>query len=251
MRLALTVLATLGLGIGALRSQTMPESETTDATTRVAAARNRSEAKIRERFRAAGVRYPAAHLFLRSFKREAALEMWAADAGERFRLVAAFAITKSSGAPGPKRREGDLQVPEGFYRIDAFNPQSLFHLSLRVNYPNASDRVRSDPEKPGFDIYIHGNEVSIGCLPLGDGTIEEVYLATLDAGNRDAIPIHIFPARMSGAAWREFADAEVARDPSLAGFWAELQPGFDAFERTRQVPTVSVTKDGRYRVSGE
>jgi len=211
---------------------------------RVAAARTKSEAQVRVRFAKAGVAYPAEELFFRAFKREAALEVWARGAEDRLRLIHTYAWTVNSGEPGPKRREGDRQIPEGFYQIDAFNPESRFHLSLRVNYPNASDRVRSDSEKPGFDIYIHGNEVSVGCLALGDAAIEEVYLMALDARNRQTIAAHIFPARMHGAEWEKLR----AVHPALAAFWAELQPGFDAFERTKRVPRVTTEEDGRYVV---
>ncbi|MEJ7677428.1 MAG: L,D-transpeptidase family protein [Segetibacter sp.] len=80
------------------------------------------------------------------------------------------------GAIGPKRLQGDYQVPEGFYYINEFNPKSTYHLSLGINYPNASDRVLSDSIKPGGDIYIHGNCVTIGCIPLQNDQIEELYI---------------------------------------------------------------------------
>jgi murein L,D-transpeptidase YafK len=211
---------------------------------RVAAARVRCEAALRGRFAKAGVDYPAEALFFRAFKREAVLEVWARGAGGPLRLIHVYPWTVNSGGPGPKRKQGDFQIPEGFYRIDAFNPKSRFHLSLRVNYPNASDRVRSDRERPGFDIYIHGNAMSVGCMALGDEAIEEVYLAALDTGNREAIPIHIFPAQMQGAEWEKLREA----NPAHAAFWKELQPGFDAFERTKRVPRVTVAADGRYVV---
>jgi murein L,D-transpeptidase YafK len=218
-----------------------------DPAGRVAAARTRVAEQIADRFRKAGVAYPPVELFLRAFKREAVLEVWARDTGA-FVLIHSFPITSSSGQPGPKRREGDRQVPEGFYTIDRFNPLSSFHLSLRINYPNASDRLLSDPQKPGFDIYIHGGNGSSGCLPLGDDGIEEVYLMTIDAGNHAAVPIHLFPARMSGPEWEAFAAPIRTEQPELARFWAQLQPGFDAFEKTHRLPTITVEKDGSYRV---
>jgi murein L,D-transpeptidase YafK len=211
---------------------------------RVAAARVRSEATVRERFAKAGVEYPPEELFFRAFKREQVLEVWACEAKGPLRLIHAYPWTVNSGGPGPKRRQGDLQIPEGFYTIDAFNPKSRFHLSLRVNYPNASDRVRSDRDKPGFDIYIHGNAVSVGCLALGNAAIEEVYLAALDARNRETIAVHIFPTPMRGGEWEKLRETH----PKHAPFWKELQPGFDAFEKTKRVPRVTVAEDGRYVV---
>jgi len=218
-----------------------------DPEGRVAAARARRSETVAARFRAAGVNYPPRELFLRAFKHEAQLEAWARSDGDTFTLIHTYPVTSSSGKPGPKRREGDRQVPEGFYVLDGFNPLSLFHLSLRVDYPNASDRILSDREKPGFDIFVHGGEKSVGCLPLGDAGIEELYLMTLDAGNRGAVPIHIFPARMSGPAWEKFATPLRSNDLGLDRFWQTLQPGFTAFERTRRVPGIAVEKDGSYR----
>lgn len=214
---------------------------------RVARARAQSEAKIREKYRAAGLPYPGA-IFIRWFKREAELELWARRGDHDFKLVATYPIVKSSGSPGPKRREGDKQVPEGFYEITHFNPESLYHLSLGLDYPNASDRILSDPNRPGGDIYIHGKDVTIGCAPLGDTAIEELFLAAMDArdGGQARIDVHIFPGRMSGPGWEKYAAEETAKRPELAKFWAQLAPIYEAFEKRRAVPEVEVKPDGRY-----
>jgi murein L,D-transpeptidase YafK len=232
-----------------LRARMPDDFQTLSGPERVARARIQSEAAIREKYRAAGVPYPG-EIFIRWFKREAELEIWARHGEHAFQLVARYPILKSSGGPGPKRRDGDRQVPEGVYRIDRFNPQSLYHLSLGLNYPNAADRVLSDPKKPGGDIFIHGKDVTIGCAPLGDPGIEEVYLAALDARDAGQAPIavHIFPARMHGPAWAEFAAAEPARRPELTDFWAQLQPIYAAFEQRRVVPAITITREGRYQL---
>ena len=231
--------------------RTSMKTPTTDAARdpegRVARARERRGAAIAGYFRTAGISYPPRELFLRAFKHEAVLEAWARGEGA-FHLIREYPITYSSGQPGPKRREGDRQVPEGFYLIESFNPLSLYHLSLRVNYPNESDRILSDREKPGFDIYIHGGDGSIGCVPIGDEGIDEVYLMALDAKNRATIPLHIFPARMSGSAWEEFVAPIRFNEPALVRFWDQLRPGYDAFEQTHRVPRIAVEKDGSYRV---
>lgn len=188
-------------------------------------------------------------LYLRVFKHEAVLEVWTRQGYGPFTLRHTYPLTASSGLPGPKRKEGDRQVPEGFYVVDAFNPHSNFHLSLRVNYPNAADRVFADKEQPGSDIYIHGGAASIGCMPIGDEAIEEVYrLAEESAKAQRAIPVHIFPARMSGEGWEKFREVQAANRPELASFWAELQPAYDAFEKSRRLPRVEVTADGHYSV---
>ena len=217
---------------------------------RVAAARTVREDIVRRRFQETGLPYPPREIFLRAFKHEGELELWAREQDDAFRLVASYGVTARSGGPGPKRREGDRQVPEGCYTINAFNPKSRFHLSLGIDYPNAADRVFADPKRPGGEIYIHGSDQTIGCLPLGNPAIEELYLTALDtrARGQGAIHVHIFPARMTGSTWSEFAQRETASRPELRTFWDELQPIFEAFERTHLLPGVSITSEGRYRV---
>ena len=222
-----------------------------EAESRVTVARKHSEAAVRGLVTRAGLPYPPREIFLRAFKREATLEVWAREDSGAFKLLAEYRVLKSSGQPGPKRREGDRQVPEGFYEIERFNPESLFHLSLGLNYPNDSDRVLSDREHPGNDIFIHGKAASIGCLPIGDPAIEELYLLALDVKERGQkkIPVHIFPARMRGAEWASFAAGNTAGNPALARFWAQLQPAYDAFESDHRVPAFTVAPDGSYRVT--
>jgi murein L,D-transpeptidase YafK len=219
----------------------------TDPTDRVAVARVEHGKAIEDRYRAVAVQYPG-EIYIRWLKSEALVELWARNRGRRFRLVAEYPILKISGGPGPKRKEGDRQVPEGFYEIDRFNPKSNFHLSLGLNYPNAADLVHADPQQPGSDIFIHGGDQSIGCAPLGDDAIEELYLAAYDAhtAGQKRIAVHVFPARMTGPDWETFSTAETAKRPELAEFWAQLKPGYEAFEKKRLVPEVKVTKAGRY-----
>ena len=201
---------------------------------RVAEARRRCGAKLRATFEAAGIRWPADEIFLRGMKRERHLELWARNgAGESFRLVKSLPITAASGGPGPKRREGDMQVPEGFYEVDQFNPLSNFHLSLGLNYPNASDRILGDPVSPGFDIFIHGGDVSIGCIALGDPGIEEIYLAALDSRARPIL-VHLFPARMDSADWPAWRDAQLAVHPEFRPLWDELAAAWMRFARERR-----------------
>ncbi len=123
----------------------------------------------------AKITYPPKRIFIRVFKAERQLEVWGSNGGTQpFVLVHTYPIAGMSGALGPKRKEGDLQVPEGFYLIDRFNPQSRFRLSLGLNYPNASDRKRSDAQRPGGDIFIHGDNRSIGCLAMTDSKIDQI-----------------------------------------------------------------------------
>ena len=91
----------------------------------------------------------------------------------------------ASGTAGPKLREGDCQVPEGVYTIDELNPNSRFHLSLRVGYPNVFDRARAKEDGRsglGGDIMIHGGSSSEGCLAIGDKAVEELFVLVADCG---------------------------------------------------------------------
>jgi murein L,D-transpeptidase YafK len=215
---------------------------------RIATARLRCENILRDRFQKAEVNYPSKELFLRAFKREAIVEMWARNqTREPFKLIASYPVTCNSGTFGPKRREGDRQVPEGFYHIDRYNPKSNFHLSLGINYPNDSDKILSDKEQPGSDIFIHGSNLSIGCLPLGNEGIEEVYLAALDCSIRP-VPVHIFPAKMNTEDWLAWRNEQTKSRPELAVFWEQLLPVYAHFEKKRQLPKITVRPGGAYKI---
>ena len=214
---------------------------------RVRAARAQAQPRLDALFRAAGLTYPAREIFLRAFKMEGELELWARDDNAApFTLVKTYAICASSGTIGPKRRQGDLQVPEGFYHVSGFNPWSRFHLSLRVDYPNRADRILGGDGDLGGDIFIHGSCVTIGCIPLLDDPIEEVYLAAIDArdSGQARIAVHIFPCRFAGG-WLRL-EREAWRRPGLMEFWRNLKEGYDRFEKGHRLPTVRVTRDGRY-----
>jgi murein L,D-transpeptidase YafK len=212
------------------------------------AARARVEKTLRDLFAAAGLQYPPERLFLRAFKHEREMELWSAPELGGFRLVATYEIAGYSGGPGPKRREGDGQTPEGFYQIDRFNPKSNFHVSMGLNYPNASDQVLSDSQKPGHDIFIHGRASSIGCLAMGDDRIEELFIAAADTIHRP-IQVHIFPMRMNSPDWPAWRDEQAAGKPELLAFWDNLVDGFEYFEHRRVLPRVTVQPNGRYEIS--
>jgi len=127
--------------------------------------------------RAARIAWPPAQITLLAFKQEKVLEAWGANPSGRFAFIARFPILAASGTAGPKRREGDMQVPEGIYRIDMLNPASRFHLSMRVAYPNVEDVANATVPRSrmGGDIYVHGNAVSAGCIAIGDAAIERVF----------------------------------------------------------------------------
>ena len=166
-------------------------------------------------------------IMLRLIKTHGELEVWARnEGGGAFELLHAYPLAATSGTFGPKRQAGDGQVPEGFYEIDRFNPKSNFHLSLGLNYPNAADRALGEPN-PGGDIFIHGGAVTIGCMPITDAGIEEVYLLAVmaRAAGQAAIPVQIFPFPLT--------EAELARHANSPhrDFWRSLMPGYAYFER--------------------
>lgn len=198
------------------------------AADRVAAARKNVEPALLALFKEKGVAWPPPRLYLRIFKAEKEVEAWAGPEKGELTLIKRYPICAASGEPGPKRQEGDLQVPEGFYEVKSFNPTSNFHLSLEVSYPNASDRVLSDPKRPGGAIYVHGNCASIGCVAIEDGPIEEVYVMAMLAKGRP-IPLHIFPRRLD-------ATTAAALEGPHAEFWKQLVPGYQRFEATHRVP---------------
>ncbi|MBK9030940.1 MAG: L,D-transpeptidase family protein [Myxococcales bacterium] len=145
-----------------------------------AAARARTAAA----FAAAGIAYPPGEVTLVAIKDEARLEVWARRDGA-WAWIADYPVLAASGGAGPKLVEGDGQVPEGVYAIDWLNPQSAYHLSLHVDYPNAFDRAHAAADGRralGGAIMIHGDAVSIGCLAMGDPAIEELFTLVADTG---------------------------------------------------------------------
>ncbi len=146
-------------------------------------------AAARERWRPffdkAQVSYPPSGIKLVGLKIERVLQVYAADKSGQYRLIRSYPILATSGAPGPKFQEGDGQVPEGIYPIESLNPNSLYHVALRVGYPNAFDRAQAAKEGRvhlGGDIMIHGDSVSIGCLAMGDEAAEDLFVLAADVG---------------------------------------------------------------------
>lgn len=213
---------------------------------RVAEARKTSTPALKAMAKNAKLPHPIPRIYLRAHKLERELEVWGAEPGigNVFVLVKTYPIAAMSGTLGPKRKEGDRQAPEGLYFVDRFNPRSSFHLSLGINYPNASDRILSDPKKPGGDIFIHGNQVSIGCLAMTDPAIEEIYLMALDAvkAGQRRVRVEIYPFRMTSQKLRE----EEKKRPELAVFWRNLARFWQSFEAQKFPARYIVNEAGRY-----
>lgn len=217
---------------------------------RVRAAAKDKDGALRQLFMGRGLSYPPKAVLFRAFKKEAVLELWVENSSGSYALVKNYSICATSGILGPKRRFGDEQVPEGFYELDWLNPQSNFYLSLHVSYPNAADRILGSKQNLGGDIFLHGNCVAIGCIPVTDDGIKEVYwLAVLARSQgQQHIPIEIFPARLSREGLNQLASTH-RNEPDLVSFWMNVKGGFDHFEKTHRPPIVSVDRGGRYAFS--
>jgi hypothetical protein len=147
----------------------------------------RVERRLRPAFDRAGISMPPQQLAILALKKERRLEIYAAGKTGGHRFILSYPILAASGTSGPKLREGDRQVPEGFYRIELLNPNSRYHLSLRLNYPNAADieqasRDGRDLSVLGGDIMIHGGAESIGCIAIGDPAVEELFALVARTG---------------------------------------------------------------------
>jgi len=194
-----------------------------------------------------GINENTLEIFIRIFKQDKVLELWGRNKKEKFVLLKTFEICATSGGPGPKRVIGDSQTPEGFYFINRFNPYSNFYLSLGLNFPNTSDKILSKAKDLGGDIFIHGNCVTIGCIPITDDKIKELYIYAIEAKNngQENIPVHIFPARLDKEGFKKLS-AQYKSDQTLISFWENLQTGFNYFEKNKEIPKISILKDGRY-----
>jgi murein L,D-transpeptidase YafK len=220
---------------------------------RPAEALARKEDTLQKQFEAKKLTWPARYIYIRSFKYDSQLEVWVKnDIKEPFQLFKTYKVCALAGTLGPKRMEGDFQVPEGFYYINEFNPKSTYYLSLGINYPNVSDRILSDSLKPGGDIYIHGSCVTVGCIPITDGQIDELYILAAHAkdGGQDFIPVHIFPIRYNVKRSTNYLAGLTKDDPALKQFALKLEDAFDYFEKYKRLPVVMTNEKGDYVIDG-
>lgn len=187
-------------------------------------------------------------IYIRIFKQEKIVELWAkAKTNKTYTHITDYKICSSSGELGPKRRQGDGQTPEGFYFINRFNPYSNFYLSLGLNFPNQADKIVTAGTEPGGDIFIHGSCVTIGCVPLTDEKIKELYIFAIEAKShgQNKVPVHIFPCKMTTENIEELKNY----NKSHIIFWESLKPAFDNFEKNKTVPVFSVDKKGNYIIN--
>ena len=173
------------------------------------------------------------NILIIAYKAESKLELFAKNKTDsKYQKINTYSICSKSGHLGPKRKQGDYQVPEGFYEIDRFNPVSTFYLSLGINYPNTSDHLSSNAKNLGGDIFIHGSCVTIGCLPMTDDKIKEIFLYAINAKNNGQrkIPVYIFPFEMTKQKF-ELYNEIYKSNKELIDFWTNIKTGYDMFQK--------------------
>lgn len=135
------------------------------------------EERLKPKFANAGASFPPEKISLIIFKLEQTVELWALKE-KAWKKITEYPMTAYSGMLGPKLQEDDGQIPEGVYQMQNLNPQSKFYLSIRINYPNEFDLARAKEDgrtHSGSDIYVHGKDQTVGCIPVGDIAIEEIF----------------------------------------------------------------------------
>jgi murein L,D-transpeptidase YafK len=188
------------------------------------------------------------HLLIIAYKLEKELELWVKHKAQaKYEKLSMYAICATSGTLGPKKMQGDRQIPEGLYHINRFNPKSQYFLSLGLNYPNQADKMRSNAKDLGGDIFIHGDCVTIGCMPMTDDKIKEIYIYALEAqkNGQKNIPVYVFPFRFSeknkGFFFKKFENEE-----EKISLWKNLQEAWNIFEKNKTELPVNVDPKGNY-----
>jgi len=214
-----SLLGLVCLFAGSARAELLPPGTIAD---RVRTFGPAAEARLLPHFEKAGVRYPPARVLLLGLKEERTLGLYAASSGtSAWRFIRSYPVLAASGTLGPKLRQGDLQVPEGVYGVEYLNPNSQYHLSLKISYPNAFDRRQARAEgraNLGGDIMIHGKDVSIGCLAMGDPAAEELFVLAAKTGLSN-ITVLLAPGDFRK---RDFSHAK----PWVQALYAQLRAKF-------------------------
>lgn len=200
--------------------------------------------------KAKGVSFKTLNVFIRGYKKEEKLEVWVKNKTDKqYSLLITYDFAGFSGTLGPKRMYGDGQIPEGFYYIDRFNPWSSFELSLGLNYPNFSDTKLGKQGSLGGNIFMHGSTCTIGCIPITDDKIRELYVLCVEAKNygQNVIPVTILPARLNKENYEELKEQYAGNDDYL-NLWADLKKEYDLFIKTKQKVKLTFLKTGRHSV---
>jgi murein L,D-transpeptidase YafK len=188
------------------------------------------------------------NILIATYKVEREMDIYVRKKGEtKYKKLATYDICSVSGEPGPKRRYGDSQTPEGFYYVNRYNPTSSYYLSLGLNYPNQSDKIIGKSGNLGGDIFIHGECVTIGCMPMTNDKIKEIYIYAIQAhsNGQSNIPVYIFPFRFTEKNYMLYKE-QYKSNTDLLAFWSDLKTGYDTFQKTSEELKVSVDKKGKY-----
>jgi murein L,D-transpeptidase YafK len=189
-------------------------------------------------------------LYIRVFKKEQQLEIWVKSRKDhRFSFLKSYEICGKSGELGPKRKEGDLQIPEGFYFVESFDPDNQFYKGLKLDYPNEADRILGDKISPGSDIFIHGSCTSTGCIALSNEIMDIIYPIAENAKKQgqQQIPVHIYPCHFGQINLELFIDS----NPGFKvyrNFWDSLSKVFLHFERWKTLPWIKIGENGNYSI---
>ena len=189
-------------------------------------------------------------IYLRAFKTEKKIELWGKNTCDSaFSLIKEFPICEISGDIGPKRCSHDLQVPEGFYHINELNPYSKYYLSMKINYPNASDSIRGKQGHLGNLIYIHGNCESSGCIAITDERIKELFVYCIEAYNsgQKEIAITIFPTQLTDTNYARLTKG-YSKNKDKISLWADLKKNYDLFNQCKVPPAVRFLPDGTHEL---
>lgn len=218
------------------------------AYSRVKMAYNEKLDTIQSKLETLDLRTNGFEVLLKAYKYEELLVVYVRSKAEsKWMPYETLSFCSTSGTLGPKVYEGDMQIPEGYYTINHFNPYSNFFLSLGVSYPNKADiRKRPNPRKGGA-IYIHGGCVTIGCIPLTDEVIKELYVlaALAKNGGQSSIGIHIFPFQMHP----DKLNYAVKEIPEHEEFWRNLYDIESYFDSTRIQRKILINEAGDYYVN--
>jgi len=236
-----------------LKSGTTPNSfrDNQKNYTRVREAYSEKEKVVYKTLAEHSISHDSLQIYLRAFKAEKKIELWGKNiCDSAFSLIKEFPICEISGDIGPKRCSHDLQVPEGFYHISELNPYSKYYLSMRINYPNASDSIRGKQGHLGNLIYIHGNCESSGCIAITDERIKELFIYCIEAYNcgQKEINITIFPEQLSDTNYAHLTKA-YSKNKDKISLWADLKKSYDLFNQKKVPPTVRFLPDGTHELN--
>jgi murein L,D-transpeptidase YafK len=250
MRLKSAFLIFLFAVLSAFKGDNSSFEEKQKSFERVRMAYDRKEDYIFMKCRQLDIPQTFGNMFIRAFKKEGTLEVWVQRPDGRYAMLYEYTIYAHSGRLGPKREQGDAQVPEGVYYINEFRPESNHHLALGINYPNEADKKLSRSQDKGGDIFIHGGTSSVGCLAMSDYYIENIYICAVKARNQgqEKIPVYIYPFKptpMNLQYYSNFKDYQ-----RFKTFWKNLAESYMYFEKTHHLPDVMVADDGSYKFLG-